>query len=192
MRLFLTLLLTAITTTALAQSKWTPYTENNSRIAMYIKNDSSDTAMFRNVVRLYTTATIGDTFFRRTSAGISNATTSGFDCEEWVFDGVQNGSMVFSRSTYTAYRSSTDQFDSIFLDQLKKATVGSKDWGQAIGMMCSRDKAYNHQITTDTLYVPLPTSPTGTTVITPSSLWNQGFLTLSFDPKFNELTAALH
>ena len=109
-----------------------------------------------------------------------------FHCEDWTFEGVLNGSLIISRSAFTITRLTTVASDKVVLDPFLKAAVGTEDWGRSLVSLCSRSYVSDNQVSTDSLYVPLPTTP-GTQIRLNPSGWSSGFLTFIFDAKLNEL-----
>lgn len=192
MRAFLALAVLVGLSSALAQSDWATFTSPNSRITEYEHQPGSDTAKYDASVRLFTQATLGDVFYTQASLMISNDSTTGVHCDQWVFLGAQGGSLLFRTFSYSVYRTSGNMLDNIFIDRIDKATVGTKDWVDAVTLFCDRSKAYQGQLDTETLYVPIPSSDSGTVLLTPSTLWNRGILTLSFDAGTMTLTSNLH
>lgn len=192
MRALVILVVLAGLSIAWAQSDWATFSSAGDRITEYEYKPNSNGAKYEAAVRMFTEATLGDTFFTQASFMLSNANVTGVHCDQWDFLGVQGNSLVFRTFDYSVYRSSSDMFDKIFIDRLNKAVVGTKEWVDAVTLFCDRTKAYQNQVDTETLYVPLPSSLSGTALLTPNTLWNRGVLTLSFDAASMILRSSLH
>lgn len=174
---------------ALAQPDgWDVYQEEGTRVALLVEHGDSDAVAFRNVLRMFTKATIGDRLFVHVFPTLASGELRGFDCQEWLFAGVLSNSAVFSLSTYSIYASSGEGLSGILLDSFNEAEVGSEDWGNRMTAICNDSQAYNEEIEEVTLYIPLDDSPPlGTVWYTPSRLWNRLLLEFAFDTDFGIL-----
>ena len=179
---FLSLLL--FSSIVFSQEAWQKYQESNSRVALMIESSDSQSSIFRNVVRLFATSTIGDTMFWLSKEITSGEESSGFACEDWRWQGVLNNSLVFEVSKYIYYiqdpEANTIQYWS--LKDYKEQPVGSKSWGEKLFSLCSSGKVNVAVADMDItqIFIPLPNAQSSI-LLTPSGLWNQAVLNLTYN-----------
>lgn len=178
---------------AFSQESWQRYQDANSRVALFIEpSDSQDTSL-RNVVRLFTNTTIGDTIFWLSGESFSRDNYSSFNCEAWQWQGVISNSLVFEISEYTAYISPSSGLLGGILDSYKRESVGTESWGSSLFSLCSLGKldVEDKDIKSNLIYVPLSESASSPVPLTPASLWGRAFLVLTYNQSIQELRVDL-
>lgn len=176
----------------LAQVGWAAYDVPASHQTLYVQPASSDPVTNRRVAWIANPVSIGDRVLRwayETAAGPEHAE---LHCQLWDFDGVRDGSLVFTVIRLDTSLDASDPADRSALTELAAASHGSRAWAQLlVTSACTRfardsSVTSRHDPRVRTLYVPLDRAGSGTAVLTRP--WSDGFLGLRFDFATNTLS----
>lgn len=177
---------------ALAQGAWTTYHDPATNRTIYVQPATSDPSFDRRVAWIASPVSIGDLALKWAFLTAGRQGKTELLCQTWEFDGVRDGSLVFTLTRLATTVGNADAATQAALQELDRAGHGSEAWARALGAAACHpserpDAALPRRSFTErTLYVPLGSGGRARL----RRPWARGFLALRFDYATNILTIA--